>query len=277
MLNIKNKSVKTFLRNLIPQKSQLRKSYKRLKSSRFYPHIYKLILIFKPYVPWNIRDHLRTISFYSQFIKKGDLCFDIGAYIGEYTLNFLRLRAKVVCVEPQLNCLRKLYNLFGNNKKVMIVGNAVGEKEGISQISICINANGISTLSDKWKTKGRFSKNYKWSKTQKIKLTTLDCLIHTYGLPKFCKIDVEGYEGEVLKGLTKKIPIICFEFTKEFINDAVICMKQLKLTGDAKFNYAREGKYKFCLSEWTSPEKLYEILDSNPNEFLWGDIYAILT
>ncbi len=258
-------------------KSQWRKISKRLKSSQFYPHIYKLILKFKPYLPWNIRNHFRTISFFSQFIKKGDLCFDIGANIGEYTLNFLRLRAKVVCVEPQLKCLRKLYNLFRNNKKVMIVENALGEKEGISQISICINENAISTLSDKWKTKGRFSKKYKWSKTQKIKLTTLDCLIHTYGLPKFCKIDVEGYEVEVLKGLTKKVPIICFEFTKEFIDDAMICMRQLELMGDVKFNYVRESKYKFCLSEWRSPEKLYQILNSDPNEFLWGDIYAIFT
>lgn len=36
-----------------------------------------------------------------QFIKKNDLCFDIGANEGDQTSLFLELGAKVVSVEPQ--------------------------------------------------------------------------------------------------------------------------------------------------------------------------------
>lgn len=253
---------------------QVRKISKIIKSSLFYPHINKLVLRFKPFLPWNIRDHLKMISFYSQFIKKGDLVFDIGANIGEFTMNFLRMKVKVVSVEPQLTCLRELYKRFGKNKRVTIVGKALGEKEGISTISICANENSISTLSEKWKKEGRFFKNYKWIINQKVELTTLDYLNESYGLPKFCKIDVEGFEVEVLKGLSQRIPVICFEFTKEFIDDALTCMTHLESLGNAKFNFVKAATFKFTQPQWTSPEKLYEVLNSSPNDLLWGDIYA---
>ncbi len=246
----------------------------RLNFSYLYPYIKKIVMKFKPHFPWNIKNHLKMISFYSQFINKGDLCFDIGANIGEYTMTFLRLRNKVICVEPQLICLRKLYELFRKNKNVIIVGKAVGDKEGISELSICENESGISTLSNKWKIKGRFSKNHKWTKTQKVKITTLDKLISTYGFPKFCKIDVEGFELECLKGLSKKIPYICFEFTKEFINDAMKCMGHLQSLGNVKFNYVTKEEFRFRLFKWIYSEQLYDVINSIPDDLLWGDIYA---
>lgn len=243
---------------------------RRLNFPYFYTYIKKLVMKFKPYVPWKIGKHLRMISFYSQFINKGDLCFDTG----EYTMNFLRLKTKVICVEPQLKCLRKLYELFGKNKNIIIIGMALGDKEGINELSICESDNFISTLSNKWKTKGRFSNKHKWTKTQKVKTTTLDNLINSYALPKFCKIDVEGYELECLKGLSKKIPYICFEFTQEFLNDAMKCMRHLESLGNVKFNYVKEDSFKFSLPKWAYPEQLFDILNSISDDLLWGVIYA---
>ena len=79
-------------------------------------------------------------------------------------------------------------------------------KKGYLKLQICENAPTISTMSDKWIKDGRFSNDYKWTKTQLVAVTTLDDLIKEYGSPKFCKIDVEGFEYPVLKGLTKPIP-----------------------------------------------------------------------
>ncbi|MBY8989933.1 MAG: FkbM family methyltransferase [Candidatus Lokiarchaeota archaeon] len=245
-----------------------------LGNSTVYPHLRNFFLKYKSFFPWEIKEYFQMVSFYSQFLQKGDLVFDIGANLGEYTMNFLRMKTHVVSVEPQLQCLKDLYSRFGKNKRVMIVRKALGEKECISTISICEDAKAIATLSEKWKKEGRFSKDHEWTIKQKVEITTLDHLIKLYGLPKFCKIDVEGFEVEVLKGLSQKIPIISFEFTKEFIDDALTCMKLLESFGKVKFNYVKDERYSFNQQTWSSREKLCEILNSDPDDLLCGDIYA---
>ena len=46
----------------------------------------------------------------------------------------------------------------------------------------------------------------------KTLLTTLDALIELHGKPDFIKIDVEGFEVDVLGGLSSAIPLLSFEF-----------------------------------------------------------------
>jgi protein-L-isoaspartate O-methyltransferase len=40
-------------------------------------------------------------ALYRQFVKPGDLVFDIGAHVGDRVAAFRRLGARVVAVEPQ--------------------------------------------------------------------------------------------------------------------------------------------------------------------------------
>ena len=163
---------------------------------------------------------------------------------------------------------------FRKNKNVNIVGKAVGAKEGFRELYICDYYHQLSTLSNKWKAKSGLSTEFKWSKTQRVAVITLDSLIQLYGLPKFCKIDVEGFELEVLKGLTKTIPFLCFEFTKIFFNDAKKCINHLLSLGLAKFNFVIGEAEKLKLSEWVSQDKLYEFLNSIEENLLFGDIYV---
>ena len=246
----------------------------KLDFLNLYSPVNNLYIKIQPYYPWNIKPFIRRIRFYSKFVKKGDLCFDIGAHYGSYTRFLLRIGTKVVCVEPQRECLKKIYETYGKNKKVIIIGKAVGEKEQFSELFISESSNYISTLSNKWREKSRFSNNFKWTKTQKVEVTTLDNLIQEYSLPKFCKIDVEGFEFEVLKGLTKIIPIICFEFTRELFEDAKKCINYLKSLGDVLFNFVKGASTYFFLPKFVSDDKLYEEIDIIQDDLLWGDIYA---
>jgi 16S rRNA A1518/A1519 N6-dimethyltransferase RsmA/KsgA/DIM1 with predicted DNA glycosylase/AP lyase activity len=99
------------------------------------------------------------IAFYSQFIKKGDLCFDIGANVGNRTDTFLKLGAKVVAVEPQPDCLAVLNSQFAEVENVTIIPCAVDASVGQSYINVGSSST-LSTMSDEWidsmKKSGRF-------------------------------------------------------------------------------------------------------------------------
>lgn len=228
--------------------------------------------IIKPY--WNFKHHRNSIRLYSQFIQKGDLCFDIGSNIGNRAELFLELGAKIICVEPQQACINHLNKLFRNNKNIIIVPKALSDNEGYAMLDVCEEAPILSTMSDKWKNVGRFSQQYKWTKTQKVPTTTLDALIEQYGMPLFCKIDVEGFEVTVLKGLTKPIPYISFEFTREFFEDATQCINHLLSLGPVTFNCSIGETMKLVFPNWITSDELYQKLDSLKDKNLWGDIYA---
>lgn len=223
---------------------------KTFKSFKFYPILKTIRRSLNICTFREISRHKEVLKFYSQFIINGDLCFDIGANIGGRTEIFLELGAKVVCIEPQQSCLQKLYELFGNNQNVSIVAKAVADREGEAEIAICKDTPTISTMSSKWRNEGRFSKDYKWTSAQKVFTTTLDTLISQYGSPVFCKIDVEGFEDSVLKGLTKPaISVISFEFTKEFFDDSKQCINHLLSIGPIEFNCSMGESMKLLFSK----------------------------
>jgi len=227
---------------------------------------------------FDLQHRKKMVAFYSRLIRRGDLCFDVGANIGNFTRAFLELGARVVCIEPQDVCLKKLRKSFGNNRNVTIISKAVGEQEGYGELMLCEEAPTISTMSVQWMKEGRFSRDYKWTRTRKVRVTTLDALIQSYGLPKFCKIDIEGFEESALKGLTKPIPLISFEFTREFFDDGKKCINRLLRIGNAEFNCMLGESMKFLLPKWVPPEELYEkiveISSKLDGKLFWGDMYA---
>lgn len=215
-----------------------------------------------------------ALDIYKKLIKEGDTCFDVGANLGLITDVLLGLGARVIAIEPQKSCVAVLNEKFHNNKRVSIVDKALDDHEGMEEISICEVAPTISTMSDKWKNKGRFSGDYEWEKKQTVEVTTLDRLIDIYGVPTFCKIDVEGFELQVLKGLSKKIAYISFEFTKEFFDDAKACMNHMLTISPARFNCTLHDSKNLLFSDWVSSEELIQRLENEKNLLSSGDIYV---
>lgn len=216
------------------------------------------------------------LIFYKQFLKPGELCFDVGANIGNRTEAFLALDARVVAIEPQSKCAQMLRLRFGN--KIKLIKMALGEKEanGVMYIS---ETSEISSLSKDWidsVSKSRF-KTSQWNKKETIRITTLDKLIATMGLPKFCKIDVEGYEEEVLKGLTQPIKFISFEYTiPERLNSFLNCLSQLSKIGRFDCNYTVGEQMRLEFDTWVSQEVLIKKIREISKESLFGDIYMRL-
>lgn len=117
----------------------------------------------------------------------------------------------------------------------------VADVEGELLLYICERASTISTFSKDWKEKmseGGIFPEHLWNKTKKVPVTTLNQLINTFGMPKFCKIDVEGFELEVLKGLTHPIKYISFEFHRILHVNLANCINYIESLGSVVFNYS---------------------------------------
>lgn len=226
-------------------------------------------------VKWgNLEDKQRV--FYSQFVRPGDLCFDVGANLGNRLKVFLSLDAKVVAVEPQQQCMYLLRRVYGDNEAVTLVNKALGavEGEGIIKTSV---AHTLSSLSSDWieavKKSGRFAQQT-WDNKQTVQITTLDQLIEDYGLPSFIKIDVEGFEEEVVKGLSQPVPMLSLEFTPEFLQSTVNCIAHLSQLAEIQMNYSLGETACLVLPDWIShQDMLTRLEDLADNHQVFGDVY----
>jgi len=251
---------------------------KSLRFFRLYNIVYVTVLVIS-----NVLSRRKLLRFYSQFVNEGDLCFDIGANIGNRTKVFLKLGATVVAVEPQNICMRKLLKKYGNNDKVFLIHKALGAREGEGNL-ILSNSHTVSSMSKEWIDCVRDSdmfftstSAFQWHKNVSVPMTTLDKLIEKYGSPTVCKIDVEGFEHQVIKGLSQPVKVISFEFTPtpKLINLAIESIKHLAAIGSVQFNYSFGESMVLALPEWVDDSKICNVLLSIPYKTAFsGDIYA---
>lgn len=231
-------------------------------------HVINLASKISEYVKLQYMDLL----FYSKFIETGDLCFDIGSNIGNKTETFLRLGSNVISVEPQSSCINKLNKRFLGISNVEILNLALGESNCRKKIYICEECVAMSTFSKKFMDLNKYS-NHHWSDYEIVKVITLDELIKLYGIPKLCKIDVEGYELEVIHGLSNKIEFISFEAHLDFIKEIEEIFELLKMRfGDFEVNFKLGECGKFYYNSWKRPDVLINIFKSIKNPDIYLDI-----
>lgn len=215
-------------------------------------------------------------NFYSNFINPGELCFDVGANIGNRVDAFLNIGARVIAIEPQETCVTFLEKKYGN--QIKIINKGVGAKEELLDFYIS-ESSALSSFSTDWiksVDKSNRFQNSNWKKVQKIKITTLDKIINECGLPVFIKIDVEGYETEVLMGLSHKIKTLSFEYTvPEQTLKALSCIATLEsMDKDFMCNYSIGETMELVLNHWLSPTYMRELIsDQKFTSSGFGDIY----
>jgi FkbM family methyltransferase len=217
----------------------------------------------------------RRKRFYGQFVKPNDLCFDVGANFGNRIAPLLAIGARVLAVEPQEICY--VYLQFRFRNKIILVKKGVDEKPGIKKFYIS-DSSTISSFSDEWIStvkQNRFI-DHTWSRSIDVEMTTLDSLISQHGVPAFIKIDVEGYELEALRGLSKPIKMISFEYTiPEQTYKIRECIKVVVLfSPNILCNYSVGESMEWALTKWLLATDFLEHIKTN--DFLetgFGDIY----
>jgi FkbM family methyltransferase len=249
--------------------------YQRLKASRVYD------------LYWSVADRSlvertqQEIKFYQRFLvglRRGDLVFDVGANHGSKTEIFLKLGVRVVAVEPDptnQEILREKFLTYRMSRKpVIIVRKALSDRVAVETMWIDEPGSATNTLSPKWvhtlrNDDERFGRRYDFSQKTTVETTTLDHLITAHGLPFFIKIDVEGHEPCVLRGLHHVVPYLSFEVNlPEFRPDGLECVDVLyHLATDGKFNYvAGECEKGFALEGWLGALEFSQVLAQCPDK-----------
>jgi FkbM family methyltransferase len=195
-----------------------------------------------------IRDHQKEVQFYRSFLPPhSPLIFDVGAYDGHKTAAFLEIAGKVVSCEPDKHNFRTLRIRFRNQRSNVIIENkAISDHVGTEAYYVHHAGSAFNTLNPKWKQileadhQSRWNEEIQFEGQVTVSLTTLDQLIAQYGKPAFIKIDVEGYELVVLKGLSQKVPYLSFEcLLPDCKTELLACLKYLyQLDTTVTFNTA---------------------------------------
>lgn len=198
------------------------------------------------------REDVRRAQFYAQFVGRGDLVFDVGANTGNRTRPFLRLGAKVIAFEPQTDLAGALKKQFATNANVVVVDKAVGrEKTGRLRRA---DASTISSMSEEWieavKDSGRFA-GHQWADALTVPMVSLDEAIAAHGSPAFVKVDVEGYEFEVVSSLSQPVAALSMEFTPERLEPIKGCIDLLTALGSYEFQVAEGEDLSFRLPDWS--------------------------
>ncbi len=218
----------------------------------------------------------REARFYAQFVRRGDLCFDVGANVGQKTDIFLHLGARVVAVEPTPTCIELLRSRFSKQDvTIEAVGAAEAEGEAIFYLA---DSSTVSSMLPDWLERNPSQLSDKARRGEiRVPITTLDHLIERHGMPQYCKIDVEGFEVNVLQGLTKPLACLSFEYTKDNLAAVEPCLLELRRLGRYEFNYTLSTPLKLRLDSWVDSDLLMDHLGQyspGGDGEGWGDVFA---
>jgi FkbM family methyltransferase len=198
--------------------------------------------------------------------------FDVGASVGDRTAVYIREGCEVLAWEPHRRSARRLINRFGTDCSLLrVLPWAAGPAEGMADFYPGTHP-ALSTLN----VAVAREQGAVLTSPQQVRVSTLDSAITRLGrAPDLVKIDVEGYEAEVLRGLSSPVPVISFEAWKrdhEATRRAVLVLVAL---GTYEFNFTCEGSQRFRFKDWSDAD---DLLDRIRAFTRWdsGEVYARL-
>mgnify|MGYP003151357011 CR=1 FL=1 len=212
-------------------------------------------------------------------VDKNNLIFDIGYNKGEFAQECIRRfpNCKVIGVEANLSLVYGIPDT--PNLKII---NALVSSEDNKEVDFYIEPYqpGISTASKDFIENSRFTKGSKylrpnssnWMEPVKARTITLDMMIVEFGSPDYIKIDVEGYECEVLKGLTQKQKTICFEWREEAPEEVYKAVKHLQKLGYEKFGIIGIFEEGDVFKKFTYSSKGDPYLEEPDQYFSWDEL-----
>lgn len=216
---------------------------------------------------------------YAPFVKPGDLVIDVGAHVGDRVAAFRALGARVVAVEPQRRLALTLRLLHGRDPLVTIRRCALGPDRGEATLRVNTANPTVTTRSEAFVASAAGAPGWEgqvWDHAETVPAETLDALIAEFGQPAFIKIDVEGFEAEVLSGLTRSPPpVLSFEVVTAAREAGLAALERARALGYGAFRLSL-GEAHVWSGDWIAGEAMAETLAALPDAANSGDVYARL-
>jgi len=244
--------------------------------ARFWRHLRYHRQIIK-HIRWTRADEAR-LEFYANLIAPETLVFDIGANMGNRSKIFRELGARVVAFEPQSYCADFLAAAFSGDSEFILDRSALSDAEGETLMYLG-EAHTLSTIDTEWISRmadgGRFT-THQWNNSETVHVTTLDNAIREYGLPDFMKIDVEGHEYNVLKGLNQPVAALSLEFASESLDNIHNCIDHMEALTPYEYRLSLAETMEFDGTTWIGAAGIKSHLTAavKLDPLVWGDIYA---
>lgn len=246
---------------------------KRIKRALIAAGLYRTARVLHRHLNKAAMDTYKTDKeFYSKLLTKpGALCFDVGANLGRISEVLLELGHKVIAFEPQPGCINEMKARCRPYKdRLHVEEMALGDASCTSTLHLRAGS-GQSSLDSGWEGEavGEIQ----------VPVSTLDRAIQRFGVPLYIKIDVEGWELHVLKGLSQPIPIISFEYHQDrgLMEAAYVCLDHLRSFAKIEVNITPKERSQLALKEWLDPNEFKEAFQAKflgDGQFLFGDLFV---
>ena len=229
--------------------------------------------------PKKYATHLAETAFYrnlfQEHTKEMNLIFDVGANIGDKSAVFSKLALKVIAFEPTESLFKLLRKRF-RHKNVEVLNYALGSTAGrLDFFEIPDNA-AYNSLSRKHLNTIIPTRNIASNtgiETKKIQVEQIERFIGRFGVPDYIKIDVEGYEFEVLKGLTTPAPFISFEANlPDFLEESIGILHYLDGLASGRYNYNIVYGDSFLLGHFVTKSEAIQVLSTTDKPCV--EVYA---
>lgn len=215
--------------------------------------------------------------FYAGLLRPGDLAFDIGAHVGSRARAMRAAGARVVAFEPQEPFAGFLRRTLPTD--IALERKALGPSKAVARMSVSSRHPTVSSLSASFAQEAKAAPGFghvTWDRSQQVEMTTLDLMIARHGLPDFVKIDVEGFELDVLSGLSRPLPLLSVEYLPAFADRTRAVIDRLEGLGRYRFNPVTGEEGQFLWPDWRDAAGARDWLAGLPRDGGSGDLYARL-
>lgn len=211
-------------------------------------------------------------KFLSRFVGPGSLVFDVGANRGQSSENYIGLGARVVAFEPQTDLHPEIRQLCHNSPKLTIESCGMGSKVETRRFFIT-SYDQVASLREDWE-------GTRVGETS-IEISTLDLQIERHGLPSYCKIDVEGWELEVVMGLSKPVPVLSFEYhnSPAELEKARAVLARIGTLGSYHCNIKEPASTDFLMDRFLPLDEFSRLFPGELRPALqggYGDIFCVI-